>query len=71
MSKTTITMCDIENCRDEATANLPVMLICKQENGDGSFKIYSNPNVDLCGKHDTEYRLALAKFELDVKDGAA
>lgn len=64
-------MCDIKNCRAEAEKHLPIMLVCHQEKlsdgGGGSFTIYTRKNVDLCGKHEMDYRMTLARFELDVK----
>lgn len=70
MSKVTLHICDIKDCRNEAAGHYPVMLVCHQEgkNRDGSYKIYTEENVDICGKHDLEYRRALPDMDIERKE---
>lgn len=67
MSKVTIDICDIKGCRSEAPEYLDIMLLKAQENGDGSFKIYIEENVDLCGTHHYEYKLAIPDMKIERK----
>ena len=67
MSVVEVRMCDIKGCRAEAYATLPTMLVCRQEDGDGSFTIYSEVGIDLCGKHDGDYRRMLPDWEIERK----
>lgn len=70
MSTITIQMCDIKDCREEATEHLDIMLVCRQEGKkqDGSFKIYTEKEVDLCGRHELEYRRVLPDMRIERKE---
>lgn len=72
MSEVTIRICDVKGCRTEAVSHLDVILVCRQEvlsNGHGgSYKIYAEKDVDLCGNHDWEYRKALPDTVIEKKE---
>lgn len=67
MSEITITMCDVKGCRREATDHYETFLVCRQENGDGAFTVYTETDIDLCGAHDLEYRRALPDIKIERK----
>ena len=69
MSTVTVKMCDIAYCRREAREHLDTMLVCRQdgENGDGSYKIFTEENVDLCFIHELQYRRALPDMTIERK----
>ena len=74
MSTQTVKICDIKDCNFVADTTLPYMMvanfnICQEDmdNSDG-LHIWTEKNVDLCGKHYYQYRRALPNMILDQMD---
>lgn len=64
MSKNAVYLCDIKDCDQLASYTIPLFLHGQQKGEDSFGAHLLNEKVDLCGKHEMEYRTSLPKMEL-------
>lgn len=75
MSTQTVKICDVQGCRLVADHTLEYVTVAnfninqeRMDNSDG-LHIWTSIGVDMCGKHEHEYRSSLPQMKLKQMEG--
>lgn len=64
MTRQTVDLCDIKDCKQLSMHTYPLFVHGEQKTEDGFHAYVHEGKVDLCGKHEFEYRSSLPKLSL-------